>query len=73
MQNKDEWNLREIYQNEIDFEKDINLLEELTQKILTYKGRLKESSKIICECYDFLSKALEIEEILTTLFCEIIM
>ena len=62
MSNKYEWNLKHIYENDEDIEKDIENLKLKTEEILLFKGKLSEGSKSILKCYDTLAKALELEE-----------
>ena len=42
MDNKLEWNLKEIYKDDEDFERDVNRLKEKTKEITALKGKLSE-------------------------------
>lgn len=62
MENKLEWNLKEIFESEEDLNKAIIELYELIEKIKSYKGKLANSVDEIYFCYKSLEKALEIHE-----------
>ena len=62
MNNTYEWNLKDIYNNEIDFEKDIEELRKKIEEIVKFKGTLSQNSNIVLNCYDTLSDAIEIEK-----------
>ena len=51
MDAKYKWNLEDIYLNNDEFKKDIKRIYELLDNIEGYKGKLKDSSKNIYECY----------------------
>ena len=67
MNNKLEWNLKEIYESEETFEKDVNSLQEKTKEIVALKGKLSEGSNRVLECFKKLTEALELERRLTGL------
>ncbi len=62
MDNKLEWNLKEIYKNDEEFENDVKALQEKANEIVALKGTLGESSATILNCYKKLAEALELEE-----------
>lgn len=56
------WNLKDIYKNESDLEKEKDEIYDLLKQIEQYKGTLNESSNKIYECYGLYEKTLEIYE-----------
>lgn len=62
MENKLEWNLKEIYKNDEEFENDVKALQEKANEIVALKGTLGESSATVLNCYKKLAEALELEE-----------
>ncbi len=62
MNNKLEWNLNEIFENEEELDKSIKRLYDLIDKIKTYKGKLSNSVDEMVLCYENLEKALELHE-----------
>ncbi len=62
MENKIEWNLKEIFENEESLEKAIKELYELIEKIKESKGKLASSVDEVYKCYKNLEKALELHE-----------
>ena len=62
MDNKLEWNLKEIYKDDEDFERDVNRLKEKTKEITALKGKLSEGSDRVLDCFKKLAEALELEE-----------
>lgn len=62
MENKIEWNLKEIFENEESLEKAIKELCELIEKIKESKGKLASSVDEVYKCYKNLEKALELHE-----------
>ena len=62
MENKIEWNLKEIFENEESLEKAIKELYELIEKIKESKGKLASNVDEVYKCYKNLEKALELHE-----------
>ena len=62
MDNKLEWNLKEIYKNNEEFENDVKALQEKANEIVALKETLGESSATILNCYKKLAETLELEE-----------
>ena len=54
-----QWNLKDIFETEEQFEAEIKLLKEKIKNIKLYKGTLKNSSNSIYECYNLYEKAME--------------
>lgn len=59
MNSKYEWNLKEIFKNEEEFEQTKTSLREDLNKIKTYEGKLCESAKNLCETYKIYENALQ--------------
>ena len=62
MEEKYNWNLKDIYENEEDFNLDGTKIEENLKKLREYKGKLGESASNLYECYNLYEKTLEIYE-----------
>ena len=62
MEEKYNWNLKDIYKNEEDFNLDGTKIEENLKKLREYKGKLGESASNLYECYNLYEKTLEIYE-----------
>ena len=62
MEEKYNWNLKDIYQNEDDFNIDGTKIEENLKSLRKYKGKLGESASNLYECYNLYEKTLEIYE-----------
>lgn len=62
MTGKLEWNLKEIFKDENELNENIKILEELLEKLKTYKGKLNNSVEEVFNCYKTLEKALEYHE-----------
>lgn len=62
MTDKLEWNLKEIFKDENELNENIKTLEELLEKLKTYKGKLNNSVEEIFNCYKTLEKVLEYHE-----------
>ncbi len=62
MEEKLNWNLKEIFENEESFEKAINQLYGYLEEIKKSKGKLNENVDEIAKCYKNLEKALELHE-----------
>ena len=62
MEEKYNWNLKDIYKNEEDFNLDGTKIEENLKKLRAYKGKLGESASNLYECYNLYEKTLEIYE-----------
>ena len=62
MEEKYNWNLKDIYENEEDFKLDGTKIEENLKKLREYKGKLGESASNLYECYNLYEKTLEIYE-----------
>lgn len=54
-----EWNLTDIFKTKEDFEKEIDMLQNILEQIKTYQGKLNISSENIYNCYNLYEKALE--------------
>ena len=59
MKEKDTWNLKDIFKNEEELEKEIKELKEYLIKIQKLQGKLSESSENIYKCYNFYEHAME--------------
>lgn len=62
MEEKLNWNLKEIFENEESFNDSINQLYSYLEEIKKSKGKLNESVDEILKCYKNLEKALELHE-----------
>lgn len=62
MENQYKWNLKDIFENEVDLEKAKAEIYNLLKQIEQYKGTLNKSSNNIYECYNIYEKMLEIYE-----------
>ena len=62
MEEKYNWNLKDIYKNEEDFNLDGIKIEENLKSLREYKGKLGESASNLYECYNLYEKTLEIYE-----------
>lgn len=62
MEEKLNWNLKEIFENEESFEKTVKELYSYLDEIKKSKGKLNESVDEIAKCYKNLEKALELHE-----------
>lgn len=62
MEEKLNWNLKEIFENEESFEKAVNQLYSYLEEIKKSKGKLNENVDEIAKCYKNLEKALELHE-----------
>ena len=62
MEEKYNWNLKDIYKNEEDFNLDGTKIEENLKKLREYKGKLGESASNLYKCYNLYEKTLEIYE-----------
>jgi len=60
--NKLEWNLKEIFEDEELLESTIKELYNLIDEIKQYKGKLNNSVENVYNCYKNLEKALELHE-----------
>lgn len=59
MQNNDNWNLKDIFENNEAFEICKKELNEILEDLKKYQGKLAQSSETICACYVLYEKALE--------------
>ncbi len=59
MEEKDTWNLKDIFDTQESFEKCKKHLEQTLEQIQKYQGKLKDSSQNLYECYELYEKALE--------------
>lgn len=59
MNNKYEWNLKEIFQSKEEFNKTKESMEQDLEKIKTYQGKLCKTSDTLYECYFLYEKAIE--------------
>ena len=59
MENKYNWNLKDIYQTEDDFEKSRKIIENKLEEIKKYKGKLSKNSNNIYNCYRLYEEILE--------------
>ena len=62
MEEKYNWNLKDIYKNEEDFNLDGTKIKENLKKLREYKGKLGESASNLYKCYNLYEKTLEIYE-----------
>lgn len=62
MEEKFNWNLKEIFENEEKFEEAVNELYSYLEEIKKSKGKLAESVDETAKCYKNLEKALELHE-----------
>lgn len=62
MENKYNWNLTEIFENDEALESSITKLYDFIEKIKQYRGKLADSVDEIFNCYKTLEKALELHE-----------
>ena len=62
MENKLNWNLKELFEDENDLENSIKMFYELLDKIKTFKGRLGNSVDEMYEYFKVLEKTLELHE-----------
>ena len=62
MENKYEWKLTEIYKTEADYEADKEKVNEKLSQIAQYKGKLKESSENIYNCYKIYEEIAQLIE-----------
>ena len=62
MENKLNWNLKELFEDENDLENSIKVFYELLDKIKTFKGRLGNSVDEMYEYFKVLEKTLELHE-----------
>jgi len=62
LEEKYNWNLKDIYKNEEDFNLDGTKIEENLKKLREYKGKLGESASNLYKCYNLYEKTLEIYE-----------
>ena len=54
-----EWNLTDIFKTRADFEKEVDMLQNVLEQIKTYQGKLNINSENIYNCYSLYEKALE--------------
>ena len=62
MDNNLEWNLSEIFKNEDELNKTIDEIYKGIDEIIKYKGKFKEGSENVANCYKSLENMLELEE-----------
>lgn len=62
MENKFDWNLKEIFESEDKFEECVNELYKYLGEIKNSKGKLNDSVDELYKCYKNLEKALELHE-----------
>ena len=62
MESQYKWNLKEIFENESEFDDAIAKLYILIKELVSFKGKLKNSVEEILGCYKTLEKALELHE-----------
>ena len=62
MDNKLNWNLKELFEDEISLDNAIKEFYELLGKIKTFKGRLGNSADEMYEYFKVLEKTLELHE-----------
>lgn len=62
MENKLEWNLKDIFENEEELENAIKKLYELFEKVKQTKGKLNQSCDDIYKCYKNLEEGLALHE-----------
>ena len=62
MENEFDWDLSCLYENDEQFENDINVLYSYLNRVKEFKGTLSEGADIVYNCYKNLEKALEIHE-----------
>lgn len=62
MENKHDWNLKEIFETENEFEQNVNELYKYLDEMKKSKGKLNDSVDEIFKCYKNLEKALELHE-----------
>ncbi len=62
MENKLNWNLKELFEDENDLDNSIKMFYELLDKIKTFKGRLGNSVDEMYEYFKVLEKTLELHE-----------
>ncbi len=60
MENKYEWKLTDIYKTEADYKKDKERINELLEEIKQFKGKLKDSSENIYNCYKIFEEIAEL-------------
>ena len=59
MQEKYNWKLEDIFNNEEEFKKEKNNIKDILEKIKTYKGKLCDTSDNLYNCYKLYEQALE--------------
>ena len=62
MENKYNWNLKDIYKTEEEFQDEKNLIQNKLKEIEKYKGNLSKSSENIYNCYKLYEEICEIYE-----------
>ena len=62
MENEFDWDLSCLYENDEQFENDINVLYSYLNRVKEFKGTLSEGADIVYNCYKNLEKALEVHE-----------
>ena len=59
MEEKEQWNLKDIFKTEEEYEQEVKQLKENLEKLKQYQGILRESSQNIYNCYNLYEKAVE--------------
>lgn len=59
MEEKEQWNLKDIFKTEEEYEQEVKQLKENLEKLKQYQGKLGESSQNIYNCYNLYEKAVE--------------
>ncbi|MBQ9658403.1 MAG: oligoendopeptidase F [Clostridia bacterium] len=59
MEEKEQWNLKDIFKKEEEYEQEVKQLKENLEKLKQYQGILRESSQNIYNCYNLYEKAVE--------------
>jgi len=62
MQEKYNWNFKDIFENEEKFNEAKNEIKELIEKIKSYQGKLCDNSDNLYQCYSIYERTLEIFE-----------
>lgn len=58
IEEKDKWNLKDLYENDLKWEDDYKKAQSLTGKAAGFAGKLAESSKLLYDCLETRSKLL---------------
>lgn len=62
MEEKYNWNFKDIFENEEEFNKAKNEIRELIEKIKSYQGKLCNTANSLYQCYSMYEQALELFE-----------